>query len=239
MSNCLQGHFLPVCRVKKISFWHQCIRIRKRIYTGWTVELNPSIVALDGICCTEDWIAFPTPMYTDNDEEVWRFEGAGALASLWVLCLMDGHSSAFLPLWTPTHPPLPYTLSSRRWWTSSLLWRTDKRRSLSFHSALWTLTKNLLLPVSGFWLRNAVIGGSLPMFSVRPTLESSPRYCHGHIHRILACQWTKSIFISILPWCFCQQRWSLSSSLTLRKTCSITYCKQNNGCLSEAGLYFQ
>ena len=128
----------------------------------------------------------------------WRglegLEGVGALARLWVRCLMDGHSSAFLPLCTPNP-----SLSSPRWWTSSLLWRADKRRPLSSHSALWTLTKrNPLLPVSSSWLCNAVIGGSLPMLSVRSTLESPPRYCHGRIHRILARQWTRFIFISIL-----------------------------------------
>lgn len=42
----------------------------------------------------------------------------------------------------------------------------------------------------------------------KSTMGSSPRFCHGHIERILACRWTELISIPI-SWCFCQQIWSL------------------------------
>lgn len=166
-------------------------------------------------------------MCTDVDEEVWSFEGAGALARVWVRCLMDGHSSAFLSLCTPTRPPLPLLsppLGDEQAHYYGVLIKGG-HYLFTVHFELWQ--RNLLLPVSSFWLCNALIGGSLPMFSCTPTLGSSPRRCHGHIHRILACQRTKSISISILPWCFCQQIWSLSL-MALRKTSSITYCEQNH-----------
>lgn len=164
-------------------------------------------------------------MYTDSDEEVWGFEGAGALARLRVWCLMDGHSSAFLPVCTPTHPPLPRLSPPLGDEQAHYYGILIKGGHYLFTAHFELSQRNLLPPVSSVWLCNAVIGGSLPVFSVHPTLESSPRYCHGHIHWILACQWTRSISISILPWCFCQQTGSLSL-LALRKTSG--NCEQNH-----------
>ena len=117
---------LSMCREEKHNFQMK--------YVGCTLELNPSMVAQRGL--------FHSSSNPYVHRQWWRglegFEGVGALARLWVWCLMDGHSSAFLPLCTPNP-----SLSSPRWWTSSLLWRTDKRRPLSSHSALWTLTKGI------------------------------------------------------------------------------------------------
>lgn len=193
-------------------------------------------------CRAEDSIAFPAPYVQTVMKRSGSLRGPG----LWPVWVSVSDWWAFLCLPLPLAPPPRYPLLSPPLGDEQAHYYGILTKGghylLTVHFDLWQRT--LLLPFPSFWLCNAAIGGPLPVFSVRPppatpdTLGSSPRTCHSHIHRILACRRTKSISIFILPRCSCQHIWSLSAS-AFRKMRSMNTTTVNTVfyCLIETGLF--
>lgn len=119
-------------------------------------------------------------MSADVDEEVWRFFREGTLRLGWV---PDGWA---LP------PPL-LCLPPPSWWTSSLLWRWDKKKG----RPLYLLAVHFEPSIKGVYSFPTPARGYVTPTQVAPcqcfhwapspppppTLGSSPRRCHGRRHR--------------------------------------------------------